>query len=315
MKVLRKGPSGPPAIELPFYPGGTLVADSSGNIESTPAGTRGRLWYDNGTIWLPTGSAPVNNQVPVYNAATNDYDFKTYINPGNLQYFDNTHSPVACYRFSDTLADFSGNGFDLTASTTFSFSPIYPGKTGVFIPAGGTLVYNVLGSALAILGDVSVQIILQLDGSPGGFQTLIGYTGAGETQATNELYNFGLPATGTPPRRLSWFSEFGAGNNATFSSTGNTGVGFIHNVMYMGARRQNNIITFFLNGLPMGASSAALTPPDGGTSSLFRIGGNASGGAIENVIVFSAKVIAGAISNADFLAEYNRTMGPAFGLL
>lgn len=317
MVTLRKSPSGPAAfLDGALSVGGTVRVEDDGDLEGVPGTLPSQLWFWNGTMWLPTSTSATDGQSPVWNAAANDWLYRTPTSTSELQYFDTTHSPLFLYNCNNTLADQSGNGFNLTSLLPEAYAPVYPGKIGFFQAGGGTAVRNTPTPALSIQGDLTLQIILQLDDNVSSATTpLFTYTSSGETEANNVQYQFNLNTmSGTSlPRRLSFLSESGAGVDATFTSTGTSSIGLIHNLMYLACRRQNGVITFFYQGEQFGASSGVLTTPTGGSSNFFYLFSNVTVGSNVPGIVFSAKGIAGALSNADIRAEYNRTMGPAFG--
>lgn len=299
-------------------PGGGLLRVPVGGGAPVPVnGTgNGNIWYYDQAagLWVPTAAAPVNNDVARWNAAQNRYDFVPLVSPGELAYFDNSLSPVARYAFDKTLADFSGNGFDLSVSAgAIGYAPIFPGRFGVLMSSGTFLSRPAFDALLAIPGDVSIMMVLQAD-SNATAQPLACFAASGETQATNTLWLAQISLTSTPPRRMSWLSESGAGVDASATSGGTDSIGLIHNVMFLGWRRLANVIRFYINGKPIGPDSAALTTPDGGTSSRLFMGCSPGTGCIDGIMLTS-QIVARACSDAEFLAAYNQSMGPAFGRL
>ncbi len=319
--ILRKGPSGPP-YEDSYTAGGTLRAEADGSIESVIGANPGELWYWNGSMWLPTSTAPEDGQGPVWDAAANDYRFDT-VGASALRYFDTTHSPIGLWNFDDTLADTSGNGNNLTlAAGNGGFADVVPGKRGLFVWVGARYATAAAVPLFQLTGDFTAQAIVQQDTNPiTTDQTIVTYNGPGETQPDNTLYQFNLQATGAfnNTRNLSFVSESGAGVNATYSSSGTTAsLGCIHNILKVDMRRQSNVIQFFVNGRPFGNPSAALTTPNGGNGANTRlvVGTNGpTGTAADQILIFGLKLVSQALTNAELLAEYNRTMGPAFGTI
>jgi hypothetical protein len=252
--------------------------------------------------------------VPQWNAGANRYDFTLLTTPGQLAYFDNSLSPIARYAFDNTIVDFSGNGFDLSVlAGTIGYAPIFPGRVGLITSSATSLGRSVSDALLARTGDISFMIVLQADANFTA-QPLGCYAATGETQATNTLWLGQVSLTANPPRRMSWLSESGAGVDSSATSSGSTSVGLIHNLLFLGWRRLNNVIRFYMNGKPVGADSAALTTPDGGSSSRLFIGCSPGTGCVDG-IMFTAQIVDRACSDAEFLAAYNQSMGPAFGLL
>jgi len=314
MHSLRKGPSGPPVFTGAYQPGGTVRADDDGDLESVVGSAPGQLWYWNGSLWLPTGAGPSDSDVPVWNSDTNDYEYREYVSAGELAYFDLVDSTIGLWNFDNTLADFSGNGFTLTPTGALGFSYVYPGKVGVMLGGSNTLEYAPTGSVLGVTGDMTVELIMQATDDAVG--SIIQYAAVGETQAANALWGLGFNggSSASVNRRLTWTSEHGAGIDDTFTSGGNTNLGYIHNVQYIAASRIGNVVRFYYNGLQMGPPSAVLTTPDGGSTSRLVFGAATPSAPIPSVI-FSAR-IQNVGRDGDFIRNsYNRTMGPAYGRL
>jgi len=300
--------------------GGVLRVPVGGGAAAPLAGTsNGQLFFWDQTAgrWTFPSAAPADDQLPQWDAATNTWTFIPLPSIANLQYFDTTHSPTGLWNFNGTLADSSGNGFDMVLSAgAIGYADIAPGKKGVLLGSTAILGQAAANTALKILGDVTLEMIVQLDSLASLF-TAFSFAASGETQATNTAYLLRIPAVvpATPPRQLTWLSESGAGVDATYANPGPESIGLIHNIMYIAATRISNVVQFYVNGLPFGAPSAALTPPDGATSSKLFIGCDVTTSPGTNPIIFSAKVIASGLNAAQIKAEYNRTMGPAYGVL
>ena len=224
---------------------------------------------------------------------------------GVPQRFDLTHSPVALYHFNGTLNDSSGNGLTLSVLTgALAYRQVWPGVVGI---TGGVVGRSVNDASLTILGDVTVQVLAVLRSAPSNAQ--IAYVGAsGETEATNVAWQVDIEG----PNELQWFSESGAGVNASFNSTGTSNVGLpaIGVPFYLAARRASNVITFFINGVQFGSASSALTTPTGASAATLRC---REGTAPPEL--FGLKIVSSALSDAQIAAEYNRTLGAAFGFL
>lgn len=308
----------PSDVVYPAPGGGTLRVPVGGGAAAPINGTgNGQLWFYDAAagLWLPS-SSPGDNQVPRWNAALNRYDFVEHTSPGDLQPFDLEASTVALYDFSTgTFNDLSGNGQTLVQGAGLvGFSYVYPGKLGAAL-GSGTALLGPVGSAAGLLGDMTVEIITQLTDDPSSTLQLMQYAASGETEATNALWGLGLPSmsvANVTTRRLVWTSEHGAGVDDTYTSSGSTVVGWIHNVAYFAATRIGNVIQPYYIGLPMGPPSGVLTAPTGGTSSRLCIG-SASGSSCIPGVYYSARVSNVGKSAAQIKASYNRTMGPAFG--
>lgn len=298
--VLRKGPCGPAV--------GDVEADSSG-----------QLWYFNGSLWVPTLTAPEDGQSPQWNAATEDWEFVAPPNLGSLEYFDTTFDPAGLWNFNGTLADSSGNGNDLIlAAGNLAYCDITPGKLGLYVLESSRYQTIVLPPELLILGDLTIEVILQRDSPYTDTYAIATHGGNGALETENIAYSFSLPGSPTTAlQRLQSVWERGAGVAVTQASTGNVSLPPIHNITYLSMTRASNVVQFYLNGLPFGPASATLQPPTGGAGAVRFIVGTSvpSGGSTSRFVIMSLKVIARALSDAEIKAEYNYTLGPAFGVL
>lgn len=307
-------------VVYPAPGGGLLRVPVGGGVAAPINGSaNGQLWYydQSAGLWVPTSSAPADNQTIRWNAALNRYDFVEYTAPGDLTPFDlEGAQTLALYDFSSgTYNDSSGNGQTLTnISGTVGFSYVYPGKLGAAL-GSNTALLGPIGTAAGIAGDITIEVIAQLTDDPSTPLQLLQYAGLGETEAANAQWGLGLPTmsvTSATSRRLTWTSEHGAGIDDTYTSGGTTVVGWIHNVAYFAGTRAANVIQPYYMGEPMGPPSAALTAPTGGSTGRICIGSVAGTSCVPG-IYYSARVTSGAKSAAEIKASYNRTMGPAFG--
>ncbi len=110
--------------------------------------------------------------------------------------------------------------------------------------------------------------------------------------------------------RLQWTSESGAGVDADYVANSNTteDLPAQFTPVHLAVTRISNVVQFYLNGLPWGLPSSALTTPAGGTSGAFNVSSGSNR-------IFGLKIIASGLTAAQIKAEYNRTMGVAFGAL
>jgi len=233
--------------------------------------------------------------------------------PGSLQYHDLTHSPVGLWQLNGSLADSSGSGHTLTVdSGTERYVDIVPGKLAHFFDGATRLVLSSFVSALAITGDLTVEFLFQLDQDPATASSIFAHDASGETSATNALYS--VDFTSSTNKTTRWFSEHGSGIDDTFTLAAPAGLPPIHNVGHFAAVRSSNVVQFYWNGRTLGSPSSTLTAPDGGLSGRLRIGGSAAS-IFSRCLICSFKVIASALSAYDVKAEYNRTLGPIYGIL
>lgn len=318
----------PSDISYPAPGGGLLRVPVGGGVATPLQGTlNGQLvqWDNTNGLWLPTPTAPADGNIATWDAAANTWKFTAAPNVGALNYFDTTFSPVGLWNFNSTLADSSGNGNDLVlAAGNGGFSDVVPGKKGLFVWIGARYATAAAVALLQIPGDITIETIIQQDGNPvANNQVLVTYRGTtSATQPDNILYQFRNDLTGafTTTRNVASVSQSGAAVAATYSSAGTTAsLGCIHNIVFLAMRRQANVVTFFLNGLPFANASGVLTTPDGGNGVNTRFCVGANGPSSTNLevalLIFGVKVINRALTNAEIKSEYNRTMGPAFGVI
>lgn len=308
-------------VTYPAPGGGYLRVPSGGGSPEQVQGTAaGQLafWKSSSGLWLPTPTAPSDQQCPVWNAAAQEWRFASFGASG-LNYFPKLSSTVGLWNLDRTLADQSGNGFNLTVLNPYGFAQIVPGRYGLIFDINVTISQAAAGTALGITGDVTTEIIFQLDNNvPAANQNLFSYSASGETLATNTLYQTTLANFGLTPRSIGWLSEHDAGVNDSYNTpttVGGDSVSLIHNVIYIASVRRANVIQIYMNGKPFGPPSAALTPPNGGTSSKLYIMSSPTQAAQVGGILFAARVSSEGFTASQVLDSYNQSMGPAFGIL
>lgn len=240
---------------------------------------------------------------------------------GGIQYFDDRQSPVALYDFSQPFAsmldDLSGNNLDLTQSSgNLVQADMFPGKAGLYIRTGSRVQTAVVQPLLQIAGDLTLAIIMSQDQDSVN-APLIGCGGATEVEADNFQYLWGN-VNNAPPRRCEYVCEQGAGVNVTFNQ--GTGAGralpqrFQTSVQHM--TRIGNVIQFYSNGRAMGAPSAVLAAPTGGSNALFLVGAaGPSSTAPVDLMIGSIAVYSRGFTAAEVAADYNYTLGPFYGAI
>jgi hypothetical protein len=217
------------------------------------------------------------------------------------------HQPLGLWQFAPTAlyTDSSGHGRTLTIESGTELTAFtHPSVGGFRLNGSTTLYYNVHDSALAITGDVTYEEICLLS-SETNSAAFFNYVASGETEDTNQLY--GMRFTSSAPA-VEWVSEHGAGldDTATLATSHQTP----HQLCHWAVTRTSNVVQLYLNGRARGAPQTIANTPTGGTSAAarFRIGPAAR-------TLTSAKLIGKSLSAAEIAAEYNRTMGPAFGFI
>lgn len=212
-----------------------------------------------------------------------------------IVYHDTTFSPILLAQFNGDLTDSSGNGHDMSGASP-SYSEIHPGVIGLDFRATTATVTT---DALALTGDLTVEFIAQVDWPPAP-GNIVAYAGG-----SNQAYSISLQTPG-----LGIFWQHGGGH---------TGVTYTEatrqirkgQLCHFAVTRTSGVVQFYINGKAAGAASGTLTAPDavtGGTLTIGSTGANGTQG-----VICSLKVIGSALSAADVLAEYNRTLGPWFG--
>ncbi len=217
---------------------------------------------------------------------------------------DTTYSPVGLWQLDGTLNDTSGNGFNLTTDAgTARYADIFPGIPGLLVSAS-RFIYNTTGTSLAITGDMTIECLFR-SAAPVSTTFFAGYAGGSGsgTQANNILYSMFIPSG---LFGLSWTQESGSGSPTSYNLTDHV-IPRTY-LCHVAATRASNVIRFYLNGRTFGAASSALTTPDGGTTSVFRIGGDAAQNAVQGNIA-SLKVVASALSASQIAGEFNLTLG------
>jgi hypothetical protein len=320
----------PSDLVFPAPGGGLLRVPVGGGAAAQLSGTaNGQLvfWDGNAGQWVVSGT-PSDGQLPVWSAALNAYVMTTLPTPSQIAYFGLQGNPVGLWNFNNTLADASGNGLDLSAEVgAASFCDIVPGKAALYIGQGQRF-GRAAGSVAPLLlrGAMTLQAIIQLDDSAAAapsFNTCIASLGGpGETAANNFLWGLSAQTTATAytPVNLAAFWETGAGTDISYATTGPRSLAPIHNIIYVAMTRNGTTgnVQFYVNGKAFNAPSGAKTLPAGGDGSTakLQLGTDTSAGtSTDDIVILSLKVNDTEFNAADILAEYNRTMGPAFGVL
>lgn len=233
-----------------------------------------------------------------------------------LRYLDLEDNPVGLWNFDNTIAAVRGPGFTLSAGT-YGFTAISPGVSALVMPVSGRLVAP-LDAALQIAGDLSIEMLIQYQDFPSNSILVNHGAGGVDTDPTNNtLYQVQFPVTG-PIRNYRFDWESGAGVDQSFSTPTaalSPSLPTVHTVIDVGWRRQNNVLTPFLNGRPFSSASGVLTAPTGGTNGQLFLGGTA---ALTNASIFvmmSLAIYDYARPNAQWKDSYNRSMGERFGII
>lgn len=233
--------------------------------------------------------------------------------PGRGGYLTTLHQPNGLWLFNQNLADSSGNGLDLSVSVgTVGYTQPIPGVWALRL--GGLTLTRASTALLALTGDITITYNIMFEVVPNSGPWVLYSGGTTDLDGTyNYLYQVGTSALGRFPQ---WLSESGAGVNANYNLTTQSlpppGVPFTWTT-----RRQANVVQTFVNGRAFGAPSPTLVTPDGGSNSVFWVGGIGGTGTASQsteAALWNLKVIPSALSDAQIAAEHNRSLGPIVGL-
>ncbi len=225
--------------------------------------------------------------------------------------FDTTHSPVALYQFDGNTNDSSGNGYDLTAvgagGTVLEYRDVWPGLVAL---TRGFPARPAFDAALAIAGDMTIQAICVIRNAPvpiGAVCACLSLTSpGGDIEVNNVQYALNLPSQ----NGLNFASEHGAGVDDAFTVTPGKGLPAFGVPFYVAVVRESNVVRFYVNGVQYGSASAVRTAPTGGGNSVLCV---RQADSLPSPEVASLKICDVALSQAEIEAEWNLTMGAAFG--
>lgn len=229
-----------------------------------------------------------------------------------------TYSPIGLWDFDERVTSLASPVLPAftVATGTMRYAPIFPGVNAGILGGATGAVLQMPATGTATLfhlrGDVSVQMLIwQTDKNQvpaNNSSPMVGFTGAGAAEAQNSQWGLYLADN----QRADWFTESGA--SVPFSHTINQPVLPWNNVrpVLYAARRSGNTVQFFLDGKPLGASASGTTPT-GGTSAQFRIGGAPDESPAPQMLVSAVKVTPNAMTDAEFLADYNASLGQYYG--
>ena len=220
---------------------------------------------------------------------------------------DDTHSPIVLYTLDGDLVDTSGNSRPALVigdgTETYSAMPLNGTRELFNCAVANNLRHTTHVSALAVLGDITIECTVRLNRYPtSGEQVLVRFGGAvNEAEAENVLWQVRTLTGGA----LGYFSEHGGGINAEYTT--GPAVVPIGNPSHIVMTRESGVIKFYVNNQLVGTSSA-LTDPTGGGSSLLSIGGVPFVGATFDGRIGAVKVIAGALTLAQINAETSKAL-------
>lgn len=232
-----------------------------------------------------------------------------------VNYLDLDDDPVALWNFDDTIAAVRGPDFSVSAlgtTTQIAFTDMAPGFRCIEIQ-GAQLVAPITAN-LQITGDLSIEMIVFYDSSPTN-HIMLSMGGTGGTAASNKLYEMFFVSPNYPRNwRFNW--ENGIAVAQSFS-TPNTALSPslppIHNIISLGWRRQNNVLTPWLSGRKFSVDSGVVAAPTGGASAFLTLGGDALTANNTSFLCASLAIYDYARSDAQWVASYNRSLGNFWG--
>jgi len=230
--------------------------------------------------------------------------------------FPLTNSPAALWDFSsETLLDTSGNGNTLAAELgTARFGQFVPGVTGLWLD-GSTVVSSVdpAPASLVIEGDVTVLMMFRFEAKLAASVTLVALGDSGVNQAYST-------SVGTGVLTWSWNHQNGGGvNNNVDLTPGVRRFPIAPDLVWLGLVRDATAKTVasYVAGREFAAPIGYANNPDTTAAGRFRLGSSVTTSLLRvpSTVFYSVKVVPIAYSLAQIQAEWNATMGPAYGLV
>ena len=249
---------------------------------------------------------PVGDRVSGYQIVATGGDGVAWQPPGygarRVFPHDLTHSPVALYQFDGTLTDSSGNSQPAMAvggTGAAEYTEIAPGLLGYRLHADQNWLETAADAAFKLDGEFTFECLAVVYSD----------------RQTGEVILFQLAST-TPTYYAS----------VTYPSASNEGFGFFHSpdgavitleemplegqLHHVAIRRSGTkTISFFINGRQLGADFDMVNNPSSAdTTAKFRIGANIVAAAKIDACVSSVKLIDFALTDAEIMAEAQRTL-------
>lgn len=246
-----------------------------------------------------TGTAYYNDSGAVLDGEGNEVGI-------SYNHLDTTYSPTALWKMDGNLLDISGNNFDLVLdSGTERYTELLPGVKGLRFD--GSTKYKVLNQlALEITGDLTIEALVNVHHIGNNNMTIIDHSNNTENEVDNMLYRMDILGEGNT---LISYSEYGAGNNNVHGIDDGLMPGVTYHLAMV---RENNEVTYYLNGSQLGATSSGLSAPTGGTAGTLWVGDDSSSGGDYYGAMASLKVIADALTISEIRDEVKLTLGMSF---
>ncbi len=236
----------------------------------------------------------------------------SYGTRGLANYHPEIFGPVAHWTLGSTLEATFGSRPLSILSGTERYSDLMPGLRGFYFDGASSLWRNALDADLQMVGDMTFLCLLVAQA--GTTRCFVACSGNGETSDVNACYIQYL-FTGNS---VNYLCEFGSGTNQFYFDV-NNGIP-IQTPCQHGFTRKGGQVTFYLNGLQVGATSVGISSPDGGSNSKLALGADNSAAAPFNfmtagTMMASPILFNKALTPSQVKTMYNRSLGPALGLL
>lgn len=204
-------------------------------------------------------------------------------------------STVGLWQFNKTLVDESENENPFVRERGAGdayVEGLIPGVKGLKFDGGKE--YRVEGDAVyALAGDMTVAFMARASSTGGLFVT---YRGSDDFNTEPHNPFWGMDMWGTA-RKLRWIQKYGAGVSQTHEVTAYDFP--MYDWVHVVGRRDEGIVQFFIDGVPFGDPSSALTAPTGGGSAWLQVGSWENGGADYTGELQSLVIESAALSNKD----------------
>lgn len=201
---------------------------------------------------------------------------------------------VALYQLNGNLLDSGPNNLHLSLLDGIEeYADVYPGVQGFRFNGKSAIGRSIWDATLALTDNFTITALVSSDPMTASFnnrrfRSVIAFTRHTSTSnsTTNTLYDLSLGVStestsfslgvpvGAVSNCLTYLSHHGNRVSSDFSGVGSIVPG---NCVQLRVVRNSNVITFYINDLLVGTASSALTTPDGGSASTFRIGGASVG--------------------------------------
>ena len=211
-------------------------------------------------------------------------------------------TPVVAYPLDGTLADSSGNGYDLSiagGSEEYSGMNHVPGDSS-FFSSGNWL--TATAPAALLLGEMTAMA--WINPSVFGSCMIFGFGGNGESLPTNILWSIGLETSG----RLRVFHEYGAGSNELYNTANYTLREGLDQHVAISRSADGLTYKIYVNGVFVETIVTANAPADG-SSGFITVGADPGGldpysGAVWDIAVFDSQ-----LTDVQIQEEYLRQVG------